>query len=132
MKCRTACDQESVLYRPGMRSRAFFISLCCLAASACQAGSHQWVPGADEREERGEALASMHCASCHAISLTDESRHPDAPALREISQAYPVEMLGEALAEGILVGHPDMPVFSFAPSDIEALLSYLESIQETG
>jgi hypothetical protein len=27
-------------------------------------------------------------------------------------------------------GHPDMPIFAFSPHDVEAIILYLESIQE--
>ena len=37
--------------------------------------------------------------------------------------------LAEALAEGIVSGHPDMPVFVFTPPQIEAFLAYLNSLE---
>jgi hypothetical protein len=39
-----------------------------------------------------------------------------------------VDELQEALAEGIVVGHPDMPEFELAPKQIAAFLSYLKSL----
>jgi len=42
---------------------------------------------------------------------------------------YPIETLGEALAEGIVTGHPAMPQFELAPSQINDLLSYLKSLE---
>jgi cytochrome c len=38
--------------------------------------------------------------------------------------------LAEALAEGLSVGHPDMPELVFEPDQIAAILAYLKSIQE--
>jgi hypothetical protein len=38
--------------------------------------------------------------------------------------------LAEALAEGIFVGHPDMPEFVFEADEVGAILAYLKSIQE--
>lgn len=52
-----------------------------------------------------------------------------APPFRTLSEAYPVESLSEAFAEGVLVGHPDMPEFQLAPDDIDALLAYIQSVQ---
>ena len=49
------------------------------------------------------------------------------PPFRVLSQRYPVE-LAEALAEGIVVGHPMMPEFTFDPPQIDALLTYIESV----
>jgi hypothetical protein len=42
----------------------------------------------------------------------------------------PVEDLAESLAEGIVSGHPDMPIFVFSTPDVEAIIDYLNSIQE--
>ena len=36
----------------------------------------------------------------------------------------------QVIAEGIFAGHPDMPIFVFGPYDVEAIIDYLESIQE--
>jgi len=41
-----------------------------------------------------------------------------------------VEHLAESLAEGIVVGHNDMPEFLFEPDDVEALLAYIASLAE--
>jgi hypothetical protein len=35
-----------------------------------------------------------------------------------------VENLAEWLAEGIVFGHPDMPIFEFSPQEVEAILAY--------
>ncbi len=83
-------------------------------------------PGATAR---GERIAEAYCARCHAVGTDGESRHEDAPAFRVLSGSYPIEAIGEALAEGIIVGHPDMPEFRFEPADIDDLISYLESVQ---
>jgi hypothetical protein len=40
-----------------------------------------------------------------------------------------VENLSEALAEGIIVGHPEMPRFELTPHQIEDFLSYLKSLE---
>jgi hypothetical protein len=45
-----------------------------------------------------------------------------------LPQRYPVDHLAEALAEGIVVGHPMMPQFTFDPPEIDALLTYIESL----
>ena len=78
---------------------------------------------------RGETMAETLCATCHAVGRTGESPHREAIPLRELSWNYPVEDLAEPFAEGIMVGHPDMPQWQFEPMDIDALLAYIESIQ---
>lgn len=78
----------------------------------------------------GKALAERICARCHAIGTEGESTHPDAPPFRTLHERYPVETLEEALTEGIVTGHPDMPEVSFEPDDAEAVIDYMISIQE--
>jgi cytochrome c len=80
--------------------------------------------------KRGEALLSRNCARCHATGTAGVSPHPEAPPFRTLSRRYPIEGLAEALAEGLFVGHPDMPQFAFEPRDVGAIISYLKSIQE--
>jgi cytochrome c len=79
--------------------------------------------------ERGRSLVAAHCSRCHAIERTGTSPHRDAPPFRTIGQKYPVDWLGEALGEGLSTGHPDMPEFVFEPQEINAILTYLQSIQ---
>jgi cytochrome c len=81
-------------------------------------------------QERGRALVTEKCASCHAVERRGASPRADAPAFRTIGRRYPVEALEEALGEGILSGHPDMPEFVFNGEDVGAIISYLKAIQE--
>lgn len=84
----------------------------------------------DPEVAAGQAIVDANCAACHAVAATDEGTHPQAPAFRTLSEHYPVTDLAEALAEGIMVGHPDMPQFVATPEEIAAIIAYLESIQE--
>lgn len=79
-------------------------------------------------EDRGRAIASQSCAHCHQIGETGDSPYPVAPPFRTLAQRWPLEQLEEALAEGLVTGHPDMPEFIFLPDDIDALIAYLASI----
>lgn len=78
----------------------------------------------------GLEIATTRCAMCHAIGRKGASPHSDALEFRSFSKFYPIEHLGEALAEGIVVGHPDMPVFQFNPGEIDALIAYIETVQD--
>jgi hypothetical protein len=40
------------------------------------------------------------------------------------------DALEEALGEGILSGHPDMPEFRFDADEVGAIIVYLQSIQQ--
>lgn len=55
-----------------------------------------------------------------------------APPFRALPQRYAVEHLAEALAEGIVTGHPAMPQFKFHPAEIDALLSFIDSLAPSG
>ncbi len=79
--------------------------------------------------ENGEVLVRRHCGGCHAVGATGDSPEPAAPKFRELHKRYDPEVLGEALAEGILVGHPLMPEFRFAPRDVQSIILYLKTLQ---
>jgi mono/diheme cytochrome c family protein len=81
-------------------------------------------------ESRGGELLTTNCSRCHAVGRSGSSVHPEAPAFRTLGQRYPISALAEALAEGLSSGHPDMPEFRFEIDDVDAILAYLESIQE--
>jgi cytochrome c len=78
----------------------------------------------------GEALLTRDCARCHAVGQTGNSPRPDAPAFRALGTRYPIESLEEALGEGIMSGHPDMPEFKFDADEVGAIIDYLNSIQK--
>ena len=79
---------------------------------------------------KGKVLVEENCARCHAIGKEGDSPHAEAPPFRTLSSKYPVEDLAESLAEGIVSGHPEMPIFVFDPQDVAAIIDYLESIQD--
>ncbi|MDX3971436.1 MAG: cytochrome c [Bradyrhizobium sp.] len=80
-------------------------------------------------EQRGKAFARANCARCHAIDRVSRSPVEIAPPLRTLHRRYPIDSLGEALAEGIYTGHADMPVFELNPDQIHDLLSYLKTLE---
>jgi mono/diheme cytochrome c family protein len=79
--------------------------------------------------EAGRIMAERECGACHAVGLSGRSRVPEAPEFRRLSARYPVAGLAEALAEGIVTGHPSMPEWVLEPDEITALLGYIQSIQ---
>jgi cytochrome c len=80
-------------------------------------------------EQRGLTFALNNCARCHSIDRLTQSPLKIAPPFRMLHLRYPVETLGEALAEGIVTGHPTMPEFQLDPDQIHDLLSYLKSLE---
>lgn len=85
---------------------------------------------AEDDPKHGEELLQKNCASCHAIGRTGDSPHKFAPAFRTLGQRYPIEALEEALAEGIISGHPDMPEYKFDADDVGDIIAHLKSIQQ--
>ena len=77
----------------------------------------------------GRRLAETNCARCHAVGRVGDSPLPIAPPFRTLHTRYPVENLAEALAEGIVVGHPTMPEFRLDPDQAESLIAYLKTLE---
>ncbi|MBF9232667.1 c-type cytochrome [Microvirga alba] len=82
------------------------------------------------RVQRGLTFATINCAQCHAIGRFGESPLKEAPPFRTLRARYPIENLAEALAEGIMTGHPSMPEFQLDAAQINDLIAYLNSIQK--
>jgi mono/diheme cytochrome c family protein len=104
-----------------MRSALLACALIALAVSPALAQSG--------RAQRGETLARTTCAGCHAIGRTGESPLAIAPPFRTLHTRYPVESLAEALAEGIVTGHPTMPEFSLDAAQVNDFIVYLKSLE---
>lgn len=79
--------------------------------------------------EQGRRLAQLYCARCHAIDKVSPSPLRIAPPFRSLHERYPVEMLEEALGEGISTGHPTMPQFQFEPDQVGDFIKFLKSLE---
>jgi mono/diheme cytochrome c family protein len=80
-------------------------------------------------EQRGKSFALTNCARCHSIDRVTRSPLKIAPPFRTLHLRYPVETLEEALAEGIVTGHPTMPQFVLEPDQIRDFLAYLKTLE---
>lgn len=80
-------------------------------------------------QQRGFTLARANCARCHSIDKITPSPLKLAPPFRELHNRYPVESLEEALGEGIVTGHPEMPEFKLDSGQIGDLISYLKWLE---
>ena len=79
---------------------------------------------------QGELLVSQHCAMCHAIGCSETSPNAIARPFRTLGRSYPIESLEEPLRNGALFGHPMMPGFVFSHQETNAIVRYLQSIQD--
>jgi mono/diheme cytochrome c family protein len=78
---------------------------------------------------RGQALAAVHCAECHAIGSEDQSPtsvNANTP-FRRLSERFPIAMLVEAAQTGSISGHDEMPGFDFTMDEIRDLLAFIDS-----
>jgi cytochrome c len=78
--------------------------------------------------QRGTTLARTHCVRCHSIDKVSPSPLTIAPPFRDLHKRYKIENLEEALAEGIVTGHPTMPEFRFEPDQIRDFIAFLNSL----
>lgn len=79
--------------------------------------------------QRGYTFVNTNCSGCHAVGRFGDSPLPLAPPFRTLHEKYPVENLQEALAEGIVTGHPNMPAFELDPGQISDVIAYLKSLE---
>jgi mono/diheme cytochrome c family protein len=80
-------------------------------------------------EQRGFTFVKANCSACHAIGPYGESPLPIAPPFRTLHTRYPIEQLAEALAEGIVTGHPTMPQFTLDAAEVNDVIAYLRSLE---
>ncbi|HET7884816.1 MAG TPA: c-type cytochrome [Bradyrhizobium sp.] len=78
---------------------------------------------------QGKRLALTYCARCHAVDKVSPSPLKIAPPFRTLHERYPVGMLEESLAEGIVTGHPTMPQFRFERDQIGDFIAFLKTLE---
>lgn len=91
-----------------------------------------WASGADALSpaaQRGFVFVQTNCSQCHAVGRFGSSPLAIAPPFRTLHERYPVESLAEALAEGIVVGHPTMPQFTLDPGQVDDVITYLQTLE---
>jgi len=86
-------------------------------------------PAQAQRVQRGVVIARTYCVSGHSIDKVSPSPLKAAPPFRDLHKKYSVETLQEALAEGIVTGHPSMPEFKFDTDQIGDFIAFLNSLR---
>ena len=87
-------------------------------------------PALSASADRGQAIARENCGRCHAIGRVSPSPHKEAPPFRYVARQGNPADLEEALAEGIVVGHKDMPEIRLSPRDISDFIAYLKRLRQ--
>jgi mono/diheme cytochrome c family protein len=85
--------------------------------------------GAQDRLETGRQLAEKMCAHCHAIGKWQRSPLAGAPPFRQLEPRVDFDELQQRLQDGVISGHPAMPMFIFSPQEARALVIYLRAIR---
>ena len=101
----------------------------CAAPQRGQAPVGQDISDAQALVSDGRDIAEAQCSACHAVGTYGASPNGAAPVFRTVLSRYRADVLEQELIEGIRVSHP-MPAFQFNPQGVDALLAYLQSIQE--
>lgn len=106
-----------------------WIAIGFIAASALAAFGSEPIAQVSPREQRGQTFARANCAMCHAIDKVSPSPLSIAPPFRELHLRYPVETLEEALGEGLVTGHPNMPEFKLEADQVGDFIAFLKSLE---
>jgi mono/diheme cytochrome c family protein len=112
-----------------MYAKALLATLLSLALPVAASAAAARPADAAAGEARGRALVERNCSMCHAVGKAGASPFHPAPPFRELNQRYKIDDLAEALAEGIITGHPAMPEFRFSPAEVNDIIRYLKTIQ---
>lgn len=107
----------------------FTCVMLVLALGACVQTAQTPEPTQAALARDGRDIAEAQCAACHSVGEYGESAMPNAPAFRSVLSRYRADVLEEELIQGIQVNH-QMPDFQFNPQGADALIAYLQSIQE--
>ena len=101
------------------------VLLLIIAGSPGTADAEAALPAA----QRGLVFVRTHCAQCHAIDKLSPSPLAAAPPFRTLHRKYPVEELQEALAEGIVTGHPSMPEFRLDLGQVKDVITFFKTLE---
>jgi cytochrome c len=100
--------------------------LACLIAALALLASEP--ASSSESVSFGADLAQRLCASCHGIDRAETSPMPAAPSFRRLVPRVDLNEMAERLQDGIIAGHPEMPVFVLKEHEARALVAYIRSL----
>jgi tetratricopeptide (TPR) repeat protein len=80
------------------------------------------------RVEQGKELVEKNCSGCHAVGATGASPNKKAPEFRTLHARHPNLALREPLSRGIAAPHDEMPKFTLAGPEIDAIVAYINNL----
>lgn len=116
-----------------MRTPALLLLAAGLVAG-CAAGSTSAPdlargPVAAPGAGRGQAVAEMRCAGCHAIGVAADSPRADAPTFQTIRLRFNPLSWERVMADIGAGGHGDMPAVALDPADVRDVRAYIETLR---
>jgi mono/diheme cytochrome c family protein len=126
--------EEAAMEEAAMKSMLPALAVLAFLVAACAAPHPQRPSSGDMSDAQalvsdGRDIAEAQCAGCHAVGSYGDSPNTAAPTFRTVLSRYRADVLEQELIEGIRVSHP-MPAFQFDPRGVDALIAYLQSIQQ--
>ena len=112
-----------------IRKLAAAALLSLIAACASETAPSGSDLAAADLARDGRDIAEAQCAACHAVGEYGDSPVAEAPTFRTVLSRYRADVLEEELIQGIQVNH-QMPGFQFNPQGADALIAYLQTIQQ--
>ena len=79
--------------------------------------------------QRGLVLVRTNCSQCHSVDKISDSPLKIAPPFRTLHTKYAIESLRRPLSEGVLTGHPTMPVFRLDPGQVEDIIAFFKTLE---
>jgi hypothetical protein len=126
-------DSVEPILNPGLRTQPQFQKIRDAEISSAPTSHHADPDHASAGDVACRAARQDLCANQLRTLSLHRSGNPkptqNRAAVPNPASAHPVETLGEALAEGIVTGHPTMPEFQLDPDQIHDLLSYLKTLE---
>jgi tetratricopeptide (TPR) repeat protein len=80
------------------------------------------------RVEHGKEIVEKNCSGCHAVGATGASPNKKAPEFRTLHARHRNLALREPLSRGIAAPHDEMPKFTLAGPDIDAIVAYINNL----
>lgn len=91
-------------------------------------GSGDLMADSEAMAKKGKALAQRNCSWCHAIGPDGQSPNAKAPEFRNMQRRHPLLALRTPLSRSIAALHEQMPRFKLSDREVDAIVTYINSL----